>query len=196
MVNRTTLFCSLCAFFLANTAFAEPDGAVTEKDKPHDRVVAVANGGLSVMSRQVSDAKSEATVSGITGGADLAWLFKGNQGVRLGYAFGQGLFGPELHVVDVGYTVQYNTSPKLKGVTGSFGAVLGPSVGFVSYSHDMSEEHTSFGGRAGAYADLNLWNFALGVDASYRFGFASGYGAEGFGTFGAHLGLTFDVARR
>jgi len=195
MVIRTTLF-SLSAFFLANTAFADPDSGVTEKEKPHDRVVAVANGGLGFMSRQVSDPKSEANVGGFTGGADFAWLFKGNQGVRVGYAFGQGIFGPELHVVDVGYTVQYNTSPKLKGVTGSFGAVLGPSVGFVSYSSNMADEHTSFGGRAGAFADLNVWSFALGIDASYRFGFASGYGAEGFGTVGAHLGLTFDVARR
>lgn len=195
MVNRTTLF-ALSTFFFASTAFADPDSGVTEKDKPHDRVVAVANGGLGFMSRQVSDPKSDATAGGFTGGVDLAWLFKGNQGVRVGYAFGQGIFGPELHVVDVDYTFQYNTSPKLKGLTGSFGALLGPSIGFVSYSDNMADAHTSFGGRAGAFADLNIWNFAIGVDASYRFGFASGYGAEGFGTVGAHVGLTFDVARR
>src|SRR5439155_21849580 len=112
---------------------------------------------------------AEATANGFTGGVDVAWLFKGNQGVRVGYAYGQGIFGPQLHVVDVGYTLQYNTSPKLKGLTGSFGAVLGPSVGFVSYSDNMADEHVTFGGRAGAFADLNLWNFALGVDPSYRF---------------------------
>jgi len=196
MVNRTTLASSLCAFFLANTAFADPDRGVTEKEPPHDRVVAVANGGLSIMSRQVSDPKSEATANGITMGGDVAWLFGGNQGVRVGYAYGAGIFGPSLHVVDVDYTLQYNTSPKLTGVTGSFGVVLGPSMGFVSYSSNNANEHVTFGGRAGAFADLDIWNFALGIDGSYRFGFASGYGAEGFGTFGVHLGLTFDVARR
>lgn len=194
MVIRTTLF-SLCAFFLANTAFADPDSGVTEKEPPHDRVVAVANGGLGFMSRQAPPGES-ASGGGPTLGGDIAWLFKGNQGVRVGYAYGLGVFGPEIHVVDVDYTWQYNTQRDLKKLTGSFGVVFGPSVGFVNYLGNEPDQHMSFGGRAGAFADLNIWNFAIGVDASYRFGLASGYGAEGFGTVGAHVGLTFDVARR
>jgi len=195
MVNRTTLF-FLCTFFLAGSAFADPDSGVSEKERPHDRVVAVANGGLGFMARQVSDPKSDTTAGGFAGGGDLAWLFKGTQGVRVGYAFGQGGFGPQVHVVDVDYTWQHNTNEKLEKVTGSFGVLIGPSVGFVNYLGDNPDQHVSFGGRAGAFADLNIWNFAIGVDASYRFGFASGYGAEGLGTVGAHIGLTFDVARR
>jgi hypothetical protein len=193
MVNRTTLF-FFCAFFLANTAFADPDSGVTEKAPSHDRVVAVANGGLGFMSRQAQAGES-GTGGGFTWGGDVAWLFHGIQGVRVGYAYGIGVFGPELHVIDVDYTWQYNTQRDLKKLTGSFGFVFGPSVGFVNYLGNTPEQHVTFGGRAGAFADLNIWNFALGVDGSYRFGFASGYGAEGFATVGVHLGLTFDVAR-
>ncbi len=194
MVIRATLF-ALSTFFFASIAFADPDSGVTEKEAPHDRVLAVANGGLGLMSRQ-APTNGSATGSGYTFGGDLAWLFNGNQGVRVGYAYGIGIFGPEVHVVDAGYTWQYNTHRDLKKLTASFGFVLGPSVGFVNYLGNNPDEHVTFGGRAGAFADLDIWNFALGVDASYRFGFASGYGAEGFGTIGAHLGLTFDVARR
>jgi hypothetical protein len=194
MVIRATLF-ALSTFFFASIAFADPDSGVSEKEAPHDRVVAVANGGLGFMARQAS-AGEPATGGGFSCGGDIAWLFEGNQGVRVGYAYGIGIFGPELHVVDVGYTWQYNTQRDLKKLTGSFGFVIGPSVGFVNYLGNTPDEHVAFGGRAGAFADLNIWNFALGLDASYRFGFASGYGAEGFGTVGAHLGLTFDVARR
>ena len=195
MVNRTTLF-ALSTFFFASTAFADPDSGVSEKEPSHDRVVAVANGGLGFMSRSTSSPTTPGASAGFAWGGDVAWLFKGIQGVRVGYAYGIGIFGPELHVVDVGYTWQYNTHRELKKLTGSFGFTLGPSVGFVNYLGSNPDEHVTFGGRVGAFADLNIWNFALGIDGGYRFGFASGYGAEGFGTFGAHLGLTFDVARR
>jgi hypothetical protein len=123
-------------------------------------------------------------------------MFKGTQGARVGYAYGVGVFGPEVHVVDVDYSWQYNTHRDLKKLTGSFGVLFGPSAGFVNYLGNTPDQHVSFGGRAGAFADLNIWNFALGIDGGYRFGFASGYGAEGFGTLGVHLGLTLDVARR
>ena len=199
MVNRTSLASSIFgifAFSLANTAFADPDSGVSEKESSHDRVVAVANGGLGFMSRSGTSTNPADSSGGPTWGGDVAWLFHGIQGVRVGYAYGVGIFGPELHVIDVDYTWQHNTQHELKGLTGSFGFVFGPSVGFVNYLGNDPQEHVSFGGRAGAFADLNIWNFALGLDASYRFGFSSGYGAEGFGQVGAHLGLTFDVARR
>ena len=194
MVNRTSLF-FFFAFFIPSTAFADPDSGVTANEASRDRVVAVANGGLGVMSRQATGT-ADGSSGGFTWGGELAWLFHGTQGVRVGYAYGIGVFGPELHVIDVDYTWQYNTQRDLKKLTGSFGVVVGPSVGFVSYLGNTPDQHATFGGRAGAFADLNIWNFALGIDGSYRFGYASGYGAEGFGTFGIHAGVTFDVARR
>jgi hypothetical protein len=195
MVIRTCSVSLFALFFavpaLADDAhYADPDTSVSAKERPRDRFGAVGNAGLGIMSRAVDSS------GGPTFGGDVSYMFAGTQGVRVGYAYALGIFGPEIHVADIDYSWQYNTSRELKRVTGSFGLVLGPSVGFVSYLGNNPDNHVSFGGRAGAFADMHIWNFTLGVDGSYRFGFASGYGAEGFGSLGVHAGLTFDIARR
>jgi len=189
MVNRTCL-ASLFGLFLASPALAaENDYAVS--DKPvSDRVSATGGVGISTFAR------GSGTGAGPSIGGDVSWMFHGIHGVRVGYAYGVGIFGPEVHAVDVDYRWQWSSAPELRKLTESVGVFFGPSVGFVSYDGSNPQEHVSFGGNAGAFADLHIWVVTLGIDASYRFGFASGYGGEGFGTVGLHAGLTFDVARR
>lgn len=92
--------------------------------------------------------------------------------------------------------MQWNSKRDLRGVSASVGALIGPALGYVSYGGDNPQEHVTFGGRAGVFADLHLGWFTLGVDSSMRFGMASGFGAESFASAGLHAGVRFDVARR
>lgn len=193
MVNRTCLV-AISLVLAAPSAFAEEgryadaDAAVSSP-RPNDRVSAVGGFGLGVFGRETG------TEGGGALGGDFAYLFGGVHGIHLGYAFATGVFGPEVHLADVDYSWQWNTSPALRGVSGSFGFLIGPSLGFVSYGGNTPQEHTTFGGRAGLFADLHLWAFTVGIDGSYRFGMSSGFGAESFGSLGVHAGVSFELTR-
>lgn len=156
---------------------------------PHDQVAVYGTGAIGLFAREAG------TSSGGAMGGEAAYIFRGVHGIRLGYAYGAGIFGPAVHVVDLAYSAQWNTSRKLEGVSGSFGAILGPSLGIVSYGGNMPDVHATFGARAGLFANLHVWWFLVGVDASYRLGL-SGYGAESLGCVGLHAGIAFDFARR
>jgi len=206
MVIRTYLLSTLAfAIALAAPRFARADdscaGCVTAAPPSvdADSKVAVAKapmrigvyglGGYGALTRP------DESVAGLSIGAELGIAFDGANGIRAGYSDASGIFGPEVRVWDLDYSHQWNTAPRLRGVTGTFGVLVGPSVGYVDYEGDDPQQHFAFGGRAGLFADLNLWNFTLGLDASARLGF-SDYGAETTAMVGVHAGLTFDVARR
>jgi len=194
MVIRTCLL-SFPLLFAASTAladetrYAEPDTSVRAERAP-DRIAFFGTLAAGSFGREAGSEDGAAL------GGEVAYLFRGMQGVRVGYAYGAGLFGPEVHLFDLDYSVQWNTSDRLRGVSGSFGGLIGPAVGYVSYGGDDPQVHATFGGRAGVFADLNLWWFVVGADASIRLGMSTNYGAESFASFGVHAGVRFDVARR
>ncbi len=199
MVNRSIIVASLLAVFVASPALAD-DSIRVAPDANADTQVADAQrsarmgiygtAGFGVFARQ-QDAND-----GVSLGGELAYLFDGHQGLRFGYSYGAGIFGPEVNAFDLDYSIQFNTHPHLKHVTASFGALIGPSFGIVSYDGNDPDVHATFGGRVGAFADLNVWMFTVGADASYRVGFSNPYGAESYATFGLHAGITFETSPR
>lgn len=193
MVNRTcvvavSLFLAAPSAFADETRYADADTAVSVP-RANDRVSAVGGVAIGLLGRESGDATGGAI------GGDVAYLFNGVHGIHVGYAYAGAVFGPEVHIADVDYSWQWNTSPELRKVTASFGILIGPSLGFVSYGGNAPQEHATFGGRAGLFADLHLWQFTIGVDGTYRLGFASGFGAESFGSLGLHAGVSFEIAR-
>lgn len=158
-------------------------------EAPHNRLGVYALGGAGVFGRS-ADANA-----GYSFGGELAYVFRGSQGIRVGYSYGVGVFGPEVHAFDVAYSYQWNTHPHIDGVTLSFGLLFGPSLGIVSYDGNQPDVHATFGGRAGSFFDVNIWMLTVGVDGGYRFGFSNPYGAESYATLGLHLGITLELPR-
>lgn len=195
MVIRTGLV-SLSLLFAASTALADEtnyaarDTNVTKIDAPRDRVEVYGGLAMGTFTREAG------SQGGFALGGEAAYVFNGIHGIRVGYGYGGGIFGPTVHLFDLDYSAQWNTSNRLDKVSASFGVLFGPSVGIVSYDGNDPQQHATFGGRAGAFADLHLWWATIGLDGSFRFGMSSGYGAESWGCVGLHAGITFDIARR
>ena len=194
--------CSISLFlvFLAAPCFADDTvsrvGDVSRDDshdavaRPPDRLGFYGMGGLGIFQRSSDGA------GGPSMGGEIAYAVNAAHGLRLGYSYGVGIFGPEVNAFDLDYSYQWNTRPRLDGVGVSAGVLLGPSVAIVSYDGNVPDIHATFGGRVGGFVDVNLWMVALGLDASYRFGFSNPYGAESYAVLGAHLGVTFEIFRR
>lgn len=172
----------------AGCANRDPHDAVSEAAntiaKPPARIGLYGEGGFGPLTRPTD------TQTGMSLAGELGVAFDGVNGVRAGFTSATGIIGPDVRIYDVDYSHQWNTSPFLRGVTGSFGVLVGPSLADVSYGGDQPDRHFAFGGRAGAFADLNLWMFTLGADASYRIGF-SNVGYESMAIVGLHAGVTF-----
>lgn len=191
---------SLFLFFLAAPCFADDsasrvgdaprDDSGAAVARPPDRIGFYGMGGLGIFHRDGDGS------GGPSMGGELAYVFHGSHGLRLGYSYGVGIFGPEVNAFDLAYSYQWSTRPRLDGVGVSGGLLFGPSVAIVNYDGNQPDIHATFGGRAGGFVDLNLWMFALGVDASYRFGFSNPYGPESYAVLGAHLGVTFEIGGR
>ena len=187
MVIRSGLV-SMCFVLASSNALAQEAPYA-----PHDSSVIVVprnnqlsvygTGALGVFGRE----------SGNVSGGEAAYVLGGLHGFRVGYLYGAGVFGPEVHMVDLDYSVQW-TSKRWRGkLWGDVGALLGPALGVVSYGGNQPDVHATFGGRAGVFADAHFYWLTLGADGSYRFGFSSDYGAEVFASIGLHLGVTLDI---
>jgi hypothetical protein len=196
MVNRTYLALLGVIFCARSAAADEPSRVIADAnadtnagvERTRDRIGVYGTVGMGALSRPGE------TVGGGTLGGEVALVLGGLHGLRVGYAYSAAVFGPEVHVFDLDYTIQWNSHRRMKGVTGSVGLMLGPSVASVSYGGNQPDGHATFGGRVGAFADLNLWMVTLGLDLSGRLGLSSAYGAESLASVGLHAGLTFDVA--
>ena len=191
MVIRSGLI-SLCFVFAASTAFAQ-EAPYADRDTnvvvPHrtDQLELLGTGAFGVFGRETGTAGAYAL------GGEAAYVFGGLHGIRLGYLYGEGIFGPSVHMIDLDYSVQWSSRRWRRKLWVDVGALLGPSMGIVSYGGNQPDVHTTFGARGGVFADVHLGWLTLGGDASYRFGFSNDFGAETFGSVGIHAGVTVDV---
>ena len=191
-MKTSFLVLALPLLLLAHEALAD-DAPPTEPD-PAARIGVTANTGFASFQRSSTYPTSE---TGAFLGGEVRVHPLPMHGFVLGFTQAGGLFGPTVSIVDAAYSLRLQGPHRLRGVTGAVYLDFGPSAGFV-YVHPDDPTHTVLGGRVSIGGDLQLANVILGTFVAYRGGttFGAGDAWEGALTFGARVGVAFDVGQR
>ncbi len=167
MLYRVAAFALLFSIVTFVTrARAQVDG-VSVTSSPAFRVGGVLTGGYALLQRTTSDPINQQV--GITWGGEIRVHPYSDHGFVLAYSNAEGVFGPSVNIADAAYSLRVIGGRPLRGVTGAVYLDLGPSLGFVTMA-SPTPNHTVFGGRVSATADLQLSNFTLGFALGYRGG--------------------------
>jgi len=119
-------------------------------------------------------------------------------GVVFGVAEGGELFGPDVKIVEAGYSLRLLGSRDLRGATGALYFDVGPVLGVVTDA-EPAADHATFGVRTAITGDVHLWNLLVGATLAYRGGVPlSGEPDPWEQAVSAtlHAGLVFDLGRR
>jgi hypothetical protein len=188
------------ALLLATVTFvsagrADEDGG-WQTANPAFRVGGAVTGGYASLSRTTSDPTNQ--MGGFTLGGELRVYPYSDHGLVLAFTNAEAVFGPNVNIADVAYSLRIVGGRPLKGVTGAVYLDLGPSLGLVTHA-SPTPNHTVVGGRATATFDLHLANFTVGVVLGYRGGVPVGVRDdpwEGALSAVARCGVAFDFGVR
>lgn len=181
---------AIVAFWTACEARADESGWMPDVDAT--RVSVAGTGAISRMYRTDTQPDSRTTL-GFGGEAHLHP--HSPSGALLGFSRHEGIFGPKVDIIDVGYSLRFAGSPRLRGVTYAAYFDIGPVLAFVR-DVQPAPDHDVLAFRTSLALDVQLGNFTLGLVGGYRGGAPLGGPQdkwEGAASIGARVGVVFDA---
>ena len=160
---------------------------------PTLRIGGALTAGYAFMHRSASSPAAER--EGLALGAEVHVHPYSQHGFFAAATSAGALFGPEVDILDAGYSWRFLGSSRLRGLTGAGYFDVGPAFAFVRNA-TPAPTHDVFGGRASVAFDAQLYNVTLGVVVGYRGGVPLGGARDGWeGAFTSMLrvGVVFDV---